>query len=132
MDFSSLVNEIIYVLVVAILPILTKYIVDALKSYAEAKAIEANNNEQFQIADMISNAEETVTTIVIALNQTVVETAKQNGTWNEITAEEVKQAAIDTATRMIADSSKLAISSIYNSFSQWLNVQIEKTVNENK
>lgn len=129
MDFNGLLNDIVYALVVVILPILTKYIVSALKEFVDSKRTITQGDV---INDYIDNAERIVENIVVALNQTIVDTAKKNNTWNENTAEEVKNAAIETATKLIADNAKLAISTTYNSFSQWLDIQIEKTVNDKK
>lgn len=129
MDWTNLLHEVIYAIVVVILPILTKYAVSAMKEFADAKSKEANDA---RTSSLILQAEEIVSGIVVSLNQTVVETAKRAGKWNKDTAIEVKEAAIRDGSKLISDAAKLAISEVYNSFNDWLDIEIEKNVNENK
>lgn len=128
MEISSLINEIVYALIIVILPIITKYAINALKTFSDKQIMQTSG----YMKECIYKAENIVEDIVVSLNQTIVETTKRNGKWNSEVAKEVKDEAVKKGYELICDSTKQVICDTYNSFDKWLDVQIEKNVNANK
>lgn len=129
MEFSELLNYLLYVVLTLILPVVAKYAVDFMKTKIKESNIleEATKNEN--ISNLIKDALSDVMDAVLYVNQTFVDTMKAK---NEFTPEawaEAKQKAYQAALLTISEESKKVISEMYGSFDQWLQLKIEASVN---
>lgn len=125
----DLLHEIIYVCITVILPIVTVYAVKMM----QAKLTELRYcNMSDAHREWIERATDIVADIVLQVQQTFVDSLKHRGEFNAETAKEAKDKAVKMANELIAAELKEAIENIYGSFEEWLDVQIEKNVYQNK
>lgn len=124
-----MLNYILYVVLTAILSVVTKYIVDLIKvKIKESDMVkEATKNEN--ISNLVKNALSDVMDAVLYVNQTFTDTLKKNGEFNEDNWEEAKQKAYNVALETISEESKNAVIAMYGSFDKWLQLKIESSVN---
>lgn len=129
MELNEMINDILYVVLTAILPIVTTYIVKLVKAkIKESTAIEeATKNED--MSNLIKDALSDVMDAVLYVNQIYTDSLK---TKNEFTEEAQKEAfnlAYTEAMNLISDGAKKAIAEMYGSFDKWLALKIEASVN---
>ncbi len=129
MEFSELLNYLLYVVLTLILPVVAKYAVDFMKTEIKESNIleEATKNEN--ISNLIKNALSDVMDAVLYVNQTFVDTMKAKNEFTPEAWEEAKQKAYQAALLTISEESKKVISEMYGSFDQWLQLKIEASVN---
>lgn len=129
MEFSELLNYLLYVVLTLILPVVAKYAVDLMKTEIKESNIleEATKNEN--ISNLIKDALSDVMDAVLYVNQTFVDTMKAKNEFTPEAWEEAKQKAYQAALLTISEESKKVISEMYGSFDQWLQLKIEASVN---
>ena len=129
MEFSELLNYLLYVVLTLILPVVAKYAVDLMKTEIKESNIleEATKNEN--ISNLIKDALSDVMDAVLYVNQTFVDTMKAKNEFTTEAWEEAKQKAYQAALLTISEESKKVISKMYGSFDQWLQLKIEASVN---
>ncbi len=129
MEFSELLNYLLYVVLTLILPVVAKYAVDFMKTEIKESNIleEATKNEN--ISNLIKDALSDVMDAVLYVNQTFVDTMKAKNEFTPEAWEEAKQKAYQAALLTISEESKKVISKMYGSFDQWLQLKIEASVN---
>ncbi|MCI9315685.1 MAG: hypothetical protein HFI57_12025 [Lachnospiraceae bacterium] len=129
MEFSELLNYLLYVVLTLILPVVAKYAVDFMKTEIKESNIleEATKNEN--ISNLIKDALSDVMDAVLYVNQTFVDTMKAKNEFTPEAWEEAKQKAYQAALLTISEESKKVISEMYGSFDQWLQLKIEASVN---
>lgn len=129
MEFNEMLNNILYILLTAILPILATYIVNLIKTkIKESKTIEeATKNED--MSNLVKDALSDVMDAVLYVNQTLVDGLKSKGKFTKESWDEAFNMAYVEAMNMISDSAKEAIESMYGSFDKWLKLKIESSVN---
>ena len=129
MEFSELLNYLLYVVLTLILPVVAKYAVDFMKTEIKESNIleEATKNEN--ISNLIKDALSDVMDAVLYVNQTFVDTMKAKNEFTPEAWEEAKQKAYQAALLTISEESKKVISEMYRSFDQWLQLKIEASVN---
>ena len=120
MEFSELLNYLLYVVLTLILPVVAKYAVDFMKTEIKESNIleEATKNEN--ISNLIKDALSDVMDAVLYVNQTFVDTMKAKNEFTPEAWEEAKQKAYQAALLTISEESKKVISEMYGSFDQWL------------
>lgn len=129
MEFSEMLNYILYVLLTVIMPVIAKYAVDLIKTKIKESNIieEATKNEN--ISNLIKEALGNVMDAVLYVNQTFTDSLKKKGEFNEDAWEEARKKAYNVALETISEESKNAIIMMYGSFDKWLQVKIESSVN---
>ena len=125
----EMLHAIVYAVITVILPIVTTYVVKILKAKLTEIKFEGLDNVH---RAWIERAADIVADIVLQVQQTFVDSLKNRGEFTKEAAEEAKNKAVAMANEMIADELKKAIESIYSSFDEWLDIQIEKNVYINK
>jgi len=118
-----------YSMITAVLPIVTFYIVKVLRTKL-AQAEDAYLNAE-QTA-LVEQAADIVSNIVLKVQQTFVDSLKRQGQFTKEAAIEAKTQAVRLANSLIAEELKEAVAAVYSSFDEWLDIQIEKNVYENK
>lgn len=128
MEFSELLNYVLYVVLTLILPVASKYVIDLIKAEIKESSIleEATKNEN--ISNLVKDALSDVMDAVLYVNQTFVDTLKAKNEFTPEAWEEAKKKAYSAALLTISEESKKVINEIYGSFDQWLQLKIESSV----
>lgn len=129
MDFSEMINYILYVVLTVIMPVVATYIVNLIKAKIRESNIieEATKNEN--ISNLVKDALSDVMDAVLYVNQTFVDGLKKQGQFDEKAWEDAKTRAYNAAIETISEASKEAITMVYGSFDKWLKLKIESSVN---
>ena len=132
MEFNEMLNNVLYVILTAILPIVATYGVNLIKAkIKESKVIEeATKNED--MSNLVKDALDDVMDAVLYVNQTFVDSLKKTGKFDEKAWNEAFNRSYVEATNMISDGAKKAITELYGSFDKWLASKIESSVNKAK
>ena len=129
MEFNEMLNNILYVVLTAILPIVTTYIVKLIDAKVKESNVieEATKNED--MSNLVKDDLSDVMDAVLYVNQIYTDALKAK---NEFTQEAQKEAfnlAYTEAMNLISDGAKKAITEMYGSFDKWLQLKIEASVN---
>lgn len=128
MEFTELIQYILYVILTAILPVAAKYTVNLIQTKIRESAFieEAAKTEARSI--LIKDALSDVMDAVLYVNQTFVDTLKSKGEFTQSAWEEAQQKAYNAALLTVSEESKKAVASVYGSFDNWLQLKIEASV----
>lgn len=129
MELTEVLNYCLYIILTVLLPVVAKYAVELIKTKIKESTIieEAAKNEI--ISNLIKDALSDVMDAVLYVNQTFVDTLKAKGEFTKEAWETAKKKAYNAALLTISEESKKAITEIYGSFDQWLQLKIEASVN---
>lgn len=129
MEFNEMLNNVLYVVLTAILPVVATYLVNLIKvKIKESNAIEeATKNED--MSNLVKDALADVMDAVLYVNQTYTDALKKHGEFTKEAQEEAFNLAYTEAMNMISDGAKKAIEEMYGSFDKWLVLKIESSVN---
>lgn len=125
MDISTFLNELFKAVLTVAVPIISAYLVGLIQS--KSKAAQAGTNSVI-VQDLISGAEKTVTDVVTATNQTLVDDLKKDGKFDETAAKEAFQNAKDAILKILPQTTKDALAVLYGDVDAWLDSKIEATV----
>lgn len=116
-------------LLIAILPILTTFIVRLLNLKSdEIKELTKNS----KLDKYVDYATDIIKKSVIAVNQTFVENLKKQNAFTQEKQKEAFELAKKKILLMLNEDSKKALASIYDDLNAFLDAQIEATVNNLK
>ena len=129
MEFSELINYVLYVVLTVIIPVVATYVVNLIKAkIKESNAIEeATKNEN--MSNLVKDALSDVMDAVLYVNQIYTDSLKASGKFDEQAQKEAFNRAYIEAINMISDSAKEVITEMYGSFDNWLKLKIESSVN---
>lgn len=129
MEWKEALHELLYVLIVIVLPLLVRYVVVYLnvktKEYSEAM-------ENETLRKYVEDANNIIASIVLSVSQTYVDAMKKAGKFTPQAQEIAKQMAMQKARELISEASKNAIITLYNDFEDYVNSQIEALVRQTK
>ncbi len=128
MEFTQLVQYILYVILTAILPVAAKYTVELIQTKIRESVFieEAAKTEARSL--LIKDALSDVMDAVLYVNQTFVDTLKAKGEFTQSAWEEAKKKAYNAALLTVSEESKKAVACVYGSFDNWLQLKIEASV----
>ena len=129
MEFEIAINEILYLVLTGVVPLLIAYVIGFLKIKIKEQTASLDNK---QTADYINIAVEVIEQVVIEVNQTFVDELKRNGRFTKESANEAKELAVQRCKQLISEKSKQAIDELYNDFDAYLSSKIEELVRINK
>lgn len=129
MEFSEILNYILYIVLTAILPVVAKYTVNLIKTKIKESNVIANVTQNENISKIIENAFSDVMDAVLYINQIYVDALKSNGKFDKDAQKNAFNRAYTEALNMISDESKRVIEQTYGSFDKWLKLKIETSVN---
>ena len=126
---TQTITQLYELIIFPLLFVLTGFLIQFIKTKtAELKASASNEIQQ----KYITMFENTITTCVIATNQTYVESLKKSGKFNEeaqkLAFEQTKKAILEILT----DDAKEYLTELYGDLDKQLNSLIEAEVNKNK
>lgn len=129
MEWLDLLYDILEVCVIPLLGVLTAYIV----KYIKIKSKEITSKNQNELANKyIAMLTDTITSCVIATNQTYVEALKKD---NAFTVEAQKEAFNQTFNAVMAvltDDAKEYLTTVYGDLNAYITTKIEAEVKLNK
>ena len=126
-NLKEILEILMTVVIIPSIPVLAKYAVDALKEWANEKALETDNK---MVAKYINEITDTVSQAVICTTQTYVDTLKAQGKFD---AEAQKIAFNKTKEKVMSLLAQDAIDFLNDMFGDadlWLNTKIEQKVKE--
>lgn len=126
---TQLVAQIFQICIIPLLGILTTFLVAWIKSKKDALKQQTDSELAKKYLDMLDN---TITDCVIAMNQTYVNSLKQQGKFD---SEAQKKAFTDVYNKVIAILGQDAIdylNSAVGDLNEYISSKIEKEVNSNK
>lgn len=129
MDIKQGIQDVLYLIITGILPLLITYGVLFLKVKIKEQEEKLENEQLVKYIDAASDA---ISKAVLTVNQTYVDSLKKQGKFDAEAAKIAKQMAIDKAKTLITENSKAAIETLYSDFGAYLNDAIEELVRENK
>lgn len=129
MEFSEVLNYILYIVLTAILPVIATYTVNLIKTKIKESNVIANVTQNENISKIIENAFSDVMDAVLYINQIYVDALKSNGKFDKDAQKNAFNRAYTEALNMISDESKKVIEQTYGSFDKWLKLKIETSVN---
>lgn len=125
----EIVTQIFWLCIIPLLGILTKYLVDFLKSKKQEIIDKVDNDTADKYINMIF---ETVETCVIATNQTYVDSLKASGTFDEAAQKEAFNRTLNAILAILTDDCKEYIVELTGDLQTYLTTLIEAQVNKNK
>lgn len=129
MEWNEALHELLYVMIVVVLPLLVRYVV----VYLNVKTKEYSSQiENETLRKYVEDANEIIATIVLSVSQTYVDAMKKAGKFTPEAQETAKNMAIEQAKQMISEASRNAIITLYNDFDAYINSQIEALVRTTK
>ncbi len=129
MEFSEVLNYVLYVVLTVILPVVAKYVVDLIKTKIKESNIIADATKNEDLSKIVEGALSDVMDAVLYINQIYVDSLKSSGKFDKEAQEEAFNRAYTEAMNMISDEAKKVIEQLYGSFDKWLKLKIESSVN---
>lgn len=125
----EILAQIFQLCIIPLLGILTKYLVDFLKSKKQEIIDKVDNDTADKYINMVF---ETVETCVIATNQTYVDSLKASGTFDEAAQKEAFNRTLNAILAILTDDCKEYIVELTGDLQTYLTTLIEAQVNKNK
>ena len=129
MEFSEMLNYVLYVVLTVILPVVAKYAVDLIKTKIKESNIIADATKNEDLSKIVESALSDVMDAVLYINQVYVDSLKSSGKFDKEAQAEAFNRAYVEAMNMISDEAKKIIEQLYGSFDKWLQLKIESSVN---
>ena len=129
MEFSEMLNYVLYVVLTVILPVVAKYAVDLIKTKIKESNIIADATKNEDLSKIIEGTLSDVMDAVLYINQVYVDSLKSSGKFDKEAQQEAFNRAYKEALNMISDEAKKVIEQLYGSFDKWLKLKIESSVN---
>lgn len=129
MEFNEMINNVLYIVLTVVLPIIATYLVNLIKAKIKESTVveEATKNEN--MSNLVKDALADVMDAVLYVNQVYTDSLKASGKFDKEAQEEAFNRAYETALNMISDEVKKIIEQLYGSFDEWLKLKIESSVN---
>ena len=129
MNIETFLMDMLYVVLVAAIPILTNYLV----AFLESKKSQIDDNKKnLDFANTLSKALDIVTTTVKYVSQTYVDDLKKQGKFDTSAQEEALKKAIETIQSQLDEDTKELLITAYGDLQTWIRVQIEAAIKDSK
>lgn len=132
MNFSEVLNYCLYIILTAILPVISTYIVNLIKSKIRESEFILETAKSEAASLLIKDALSDVMDAVLYVNQIYTDSLKTSGKFDEKAQSEAFNRAYVEAMNMISQETKEGIETLYGSFDKWLKQKIEASVNAAK
>ena len=129
MEFSEMLNYVLYVVLTVIMPVVATYVVNLIKAKIKESNIIADATKNEDLSKIVEGALSDVMDAVLYINQIYVDSLKASGRFDEKAQEEAFNRAYVEAMNMISDEAKKVIEQLYGSLDKWLKLKIESSVN---
>lgn len=129
MDWMVMLYQIFELCVIPLLGVLTMYLVQFIKM----KSQEIADKTDSELADKyIQMLTDTITTCVIATNQTYVESLKKQGKFDAEAQKEAFNLTYNAVMAVLTDEAKHYLAAIYGDLTAYITTRIEAEVNVSK
>ena len=129
MDWIVMLYQIFELCVIPLLGVLTMYLVQFIRK----KSQEITNKTDSELADKyIRMLTDTITTCVIATNQTYVESLKKQGKFDAEAQKEAFKLTYNAVMAVLTDEAKHYLAAIYGDLTAYITTRIEAEVNVSK
>jgi hypothetical protein len=112
-----------------LLAILTSYLVKFIKMKSEDLKAKTKNEKINKYIDLLSN---TISTCVIATNQTYVEALKKNNAFTKEAQQEAFELTYSAVLSVLNEEAKFYLTEIYGDLYSYIGTRIEAEVNKSK
>lgn len=129
MEFSEMLNYVLYVVLTVIMPVVATYAVNLIKAKIKESNIIADAIKNEDLSKIVEGALSDVMDAVLYINQIYVDSLKSSGKFDKEAQTEAFNRAYTEAMNMISDEAKKVIEQLYGSFDKWLKLKIESSVN---
>ncbi len=129
MEFSEMLNYVLYVVLTVIMPVVATYVVNLIKAKIKESNIIADATKNEDLSKIVEGALSDVMDAVLYINQIYVDSLKASGRFDEKAQKEAFNRAYVEAMNIISDEAKKVIEQLYGSFDKWLKLKIESSVN---
>ena len=127
--FKEILEILIKLVIIPAIPVLAKYAVDALKEWADSKALEAENEV---VAEYLTDITDIIYQAVICTTQTYVDALKAEGKFDAEAQMIAFEKTKSTVMKLLAEDAVDFLADMYGDVDLWLNTKIEQMVNETK
>lgn len=123
------ISEIFNVCIIPLLGVAVAYLVKFIQAKSKELQTQTNNEIAKKYIQMVTT---TVTSCVIATNQTYVDSLKKQGQFNEDAQQKAFQDTLNAVLAILSDDAKEYLTAIYGDLNVFLTQQIEATVKQYK
>ena len=125
----QMISEIINVCVIPLLGVLVTYLVKYINSKSKELETQVNNDIAKKYINMLTS---TITSCVIATNQTYVESLKKQGKFDVEAQKTAFSMTLAAVQDLLSAEAKEYLSEVYGDLDAYITTQIEAAVNKNK
>ena len=129
MNYNELITSIFQVVIIPCLGILTGFFVKWINAKVNELAIKTKNEKEQKYLYMLKD---TITSAVIAVNQTYVDSLKQQGKFDTEAQAKAFTMVYNQILLLLGEEGKKYLAEIVGDISSYLTMEIEATVNQNK
>jgi len=129
MSTQDIIEMVVQILIVPILGAVATFVVTYLKAKSELVRDKINNET---IDKYILMAEDIISTAVLHVNQVFVDELKKGGKFDKERQQEAFNRCKEIVIGLLNDNSKTIIEAVYGDINNWIDMQIEATVNRTK
>lgn len=129
MDWNVLLQDLLYAVITAAVPVLTVFLLKFLAKYFNKISVETDH---LIISDTIDEALDIVYKVVSTTSQTYVDSLKASGEFTKEAQEKAFNETKDTIMALLSEDAKELIKNLYEDTDKWLTVQIESAVRKQK
>lgn len=127
--FLQMLTQIFEVCIIPLLGILTTYLVKYIAAKRDAIIAQSDNSIANKYIKMLAD---TITTCVIATNQTYVDSLKEQGKFNEEAQKQAFNLTLNAVLAILGAEGQEYLTEIYGDLNIYIKQQIEVAVNQNK
>lgn len=127
--FLQMLTQIFEVCIIPLLGILTTYLVKYIAAKRDAIIAQSDNSLANKYIKMLAD---TITTCVIATNQTYVDSLKEQGKFDKEAQKQAFNFTLDAVLAILGDEGQEYLAEIYGDLNTYIKQQIEVSVNKNK
>lgn len=129
MDWLNLLTQIFEVCIIPLLAVLTTYIV----KYIQVKSAEITSKSENELVDKYVNMlSYTISSCVVATNQTYVESLKKQGKFDAEAQKIAFNMTLEAVLGILSEDAKEYLSEAFGDLNAYITSQIEASVNVNK
>ena len=129
MDWMVILYQIFDLCIVPLMGILTMYLVQFIRMKSQEIADKTDNDLADKYIQMLTD---TITTCVIATNQTYVEALKKQGKFDKEAQKEAFELTYNAVMAVLTDEAKHYLAAIYGDLTAYITTRIEAEVNVSK
>ena len=129
MNLEQYITPIFEICILPLLGILTKMLIDFLQTKKQEAKQKTENAIAQKYIDMLTN---TITSCVIATNQTYVETLKKKGEFTKEAQKEAFNKTYESVVGILSTECKIYLENAFGDLQTYITTQIEAVVQENK